>query len=377
MTTNLVTSIMQSLTPDMIAKIASLLGLDRGAAQKAIGAGVPAILASFASLASSPDGARQLSGMLAQQPPGAFDRFRSAIGGSQQETLAESGAGLMSGLIGSGGLSALAAAIGSYAGIGPNSGKSLIGMLGPVVAGALGHEQRGGGLDADGLASLLAAQKDQIAAAMPPGLTKVLNVAGLRGAADAASSTGARMAGFAGDAYANTGQGTHAAYAAAGGGSPAIWPLLALGIAALVAIGWYFSGHENSQLAERQIPPATQTSTTVGSRTPDIVTAAELKSELSASVSAVRVAILGMTNSANASAALPQLQQASARLDRVNAMVEELPPAARQGVANALAPTAARLNQLFDKILASPEVASVAKPTIDEVRSKLAALSRT
>jgi phosphoglycerate-specific signal transduction histidine kinase len=91
----------------------------------------------------------------------------------------------------------------------------------------------------------------------------------------------------------------------------------------------------------------------------------------------VRVAILGMTNSSNANAALPQLQQAAERLDRINALVEELPPAARQGVANALAPTTARLNQLFDKILASPEVASVAKPTIDQVHSKLAALSRT
>ena len=61
MAINLVTSIMQSLTPDMIAKIAALLGLDRGIAEKAIGAGIPAILASFANIASSPEGARQLS----------------------------------------------------------------------------------------------------------------------------------------------------------------------------------------------------------------------------------------------------------------------------------------------------------------------------
>ena len=65
MATNLVTTIMQSLTPDMIAKIASLLGIDRSIAEKAIGAGIPAILASFANLASSPDGARQLSSTLA------------------------------------------------------------------------------------------------------------------------------------------------------------------------------------------------------------------------------------------------------------------------------------------------------------------------
>jgi hypothetical protein len=36
MTTNLVSVVMQYLTPDMIAKIASALGLDRNATQKAI-----------------------------------------------------------------------------------------------------------------------------------------------------------------------------------------------------------------------------------------------------------------------------------------------------------------------------------------------------
>ena len=107
--------------------------------------------------------------------------------------------------------------------------------------------------------------------------------------------------------------------------SPTTWPLWVIGFVALVGLGWYFSGHESSQLAERQAAPATQTSATVGSRTPDIVTAAELKSELSASVSTVRIAILGMTNPASANAALPQLQQAAARLDRVNVLAEELP----------------------------------------------------
>lgn len=159
--------------------------------------------------------------------------------------------------------------------------------------------------------------------------------------------------------------------------SPTTWPLWVIGFIALAGLGWYFSGHESSQLAERQAAPATQTSATVGSRTPDIVTAAELKSELSASVSTVRVAVLGMTNPASANAALPQLQQAAARLDRVNVLAEELPPAARQGIANAIAPTVTRLNQLFDKVLSRPEVASVAKPAIDELRSKLEALSRT
>ena len=52
MATNLVSVVMQFLTPDMIAKIASVLGLDRNIAQKTIAGAVPRF--SQASLMSLP-----------------------------------------------------------------------------------------------------------------------------------------------------------------------------------------------------------------------------------------------------------------------------------------------------------------------------------
>ena len=61
MATNLVSSVMQFLTPDMVAKIARTLGIDPDVAQKVVSAAVPAILASFAGLAAKPAGAQQLS----------------------------------------------------------------------------------------------------------------------------------------------------------------------------------------------------------------------------------------------------------------------------------------------------------------------------
>ena len=48
MATNLVSAVMQFLTPDMIAKIASVLGVDRSLAQKAVGGAVPALLSTLA-----------------------------------------------------------------------------------------------------------------------------------------------------------------------------------------------------------------------------------------------------------------------------------------------------------------------------------------
>ena len=72
--------------------------------------------------------------------------------------------------------------------------KSMLSMLGPVVLGALGQQQRSTGLDASGLVSLLTSQKDQIAAAIPSGLAGQLSAAGLIAGATGGLRSGAAAA---------------------------------------------------------------------------------------------------------------------------------------------------------------------------------------
>jgi hypothetical protein len=84
MATNLVSSVMQLLTPDLVAKIAQTLGIDPYIAQKVVGAAVPAILASFAGLAAKPVGVQQLSDTLEQQHPDMLSQITNAIGGPDQ-----------------------------------------------------------------------------------------------------------------------------------------------------------------------------------------------------------------------------------------------------------------------------------------------------
>ena len=52
MATNLVSYMMQFLTPDMIGRIAGALGLNRNDAQSGVSAVVPALLAAFGGLAA-------------------------------------------------------------------------------------------------------------------------------------------------------------------------------------------------------------------------------------------------------------------------------------------------------------------------------------
>jgi hypothetical protein len=66
---NIVSTVSQLLTPDLIAKMASASGIsDRTMTQKAVGAAVPAILSCLAGLASKPEGVQQLAGAIAKQP---------------------------------------------------------------------------------------------------------------------------------------------------------------------------------------------------------------------------------------------------------------------------------------------------------------------
>jgi hypothetical protein len=173
MTDNLVSAISRFLTPDLIGKLASASGLDRGTTQSAVGAAVPALLSSLADLAARPGGARQLADAIAEQPSGMLSNLAQTLGTSSMS--AERGSSLLSSLLGGGVLNTLISTLSRFVGIGEGSTRSLMGLLAPVVLGVLGREQRAAGLETGGLARMLMGQRDQFTSAMPVGLSDLLS----------------------------------------------------------------------------------------------------------------------------------------------------------------------------------------------------------
>jgi Bacterial protein of unknown function (DUF937) len=383
MAANLVSVVMQFLTPDMIAKIASALGLDRSVAQKAVGGAVPALLSSLTDVASAPNGARQLSSTLAQQQPASLESLKSLIGGPGQNKLAEAGSSMLSGLFGGGTLDTLAQTIGKFAGTDGGSAKSLLGMLSPLVLGALVQQQRNAGLDAGGLASLLGSQKDQIAAAIPSGLADQLSAAGLidratgslRGGAAAISAAESRIAGASDRTIAGASQAAYATTSAAS----SQWPYW---LAALVVVGglaWYALGRQDGKtVAVLPRPAATQPATgTVGLAPTDLtIGGVNLANQANSSVGALRSVLPTITDAASAQAALPKLQQATAQLNEVSNLATKLTPEGKSALARLIAAATPTINQMCDKVLATPGVGDIAKPAIDELRGRLETLSR-
>ena len=79
MAANLTSIVMQFLTPEVIAQIASFLKLDKATTQKAAEGSVPALLAGLSDLVANPAGTSQLSKLLSQQQIGSpTDLLRSA-----------------------------------------------------------------------------------------------------------------------------------------------------------------------------------------------------------------------------------------------------------------------------------------------------------
>jgi len=260
MPTNLVSSVTKVLTPELLARIASGLGLDRAIVEKASTASVPALLAALTSLVAKPGGAEKLGDAVAQQQPDILTSIANVIGGSGQKELIDTGTRTLSSLLGGSTVSALTSAVSKFAGLGEGGSKGLMGLIGPLLMGVLGQQQRASGLDASGLAQLLQSQKDNIARALPVGFASYLSGTGIL---DRITGPAARP---------------EPAYAGSPSSSKTTpsWLLPALGILAIGALAWYlFSGPATQTVAT--LPATVETPAQMPGKAPFIVTTDDAK----------------------------------------------------------------------------------------------------
>jgi hypothetical protein len=377
MATNLVSYIMQLLTPDLINRIAGALGLDRNDTQTGVAATVPALLAALGGVAAKPGGAQSLVDTIKQQSS-VVENFGSMLGTGSPSSFVDKGSSLLMSLLGSRDQSSLVGAIGSFAGIGHSGGSSLLGMLTPLVMGLIG-KQVGPRLDVGSLSNLFASQKEQIAQALPRGMSNLLGGTGLL---DSLSST----AGYATTAAEQAGRATTAAagqfgqYASSAARSVGTsaqravasttpsWVYWAIPAIVLGGLLWYLLSDQTTQVAQHPTVVPSQTQSVV-------VGGVDVGKQINDSFGEIRTSLAGITDAASANAALPKLQEATAQIDKVAGMVKQLPADQRRVADGLIASSMATINQLFDKVLAIPGVAEVVRPTIESLKTKLADLS--
>ncbi len=231
MTDNIVATISEYLTPDIIGKLATASGLDRSMAGEAVSAAVPTILNSLAELVTQPGGARRLMSVISEQT-GDLQSFASSLIAPSQS--AATGNSILSSLIGGSTPGTIASGIANMLGLSTNAVQTILGLVTPLVLGGLRRAQNARGLDADGLARMLGEQKENITDAIPAGLVGFLRKSGLVDGAAIRPTSRADLPRVASAATARPRQEPAAAAAEKG----VTWPYWALTVAVLGGLLW-------------------------------------------------------------------------------------------------------------------------------------------
>ena len=279
---------MKFLTPDMIGRIASTLGLSRSDASSAVGTAVPALLAALTGVATQPGGPQKLADA-AKREAGTLDKYASMLGAAGQTSAVDRGSQMLASLLGDREQTALATSIGKYAGLGTTQTSSLLGALAPLVMGTIAQQQGPNGLTGGSIANLLTNQKDNIAAALPSGFVRTLGDMDLLGSV---GDTARRMAAAGGETTRAAAATVTRAYDDTRRSVPAApstnwlrWAIPALAVAALLV--WFFS-RPTEQVVQQGV--TTAQSLTVGG--------IDLGRQVTDSIGTLRTTLTGITDTA-------------------------------------------------------------------------------
>ena len=202
--------------------------------------------------------------------PDILTKLSGAITGGNTRFLNEGG-GLLSNLLGGGGLSSLTGALSQFSGAPQPATQSLLGTVTHAAVGTIGQQDPSNWSDPSSILSMLNSQKSAISAALPPELSKMLGasglLAGLGGVAAAATQTASSTVSSAATAASSTASSAASsaarnAEAAARSAQTAasriptppapsssgfpMWAIILIVVVVLLAIWWYMSQEHKS-----------------------------------------------------------------------------------------------------------------------------------
>jgi len=382
MNTNIVELITSQLGGGALGKLSSLLGESSDRTQTAVGAAVPTLLAGLSHTASTPDGARRLSAMTEQADSGIAGNFASMLS-TQGTSIQDKGSNALSSLFGGGMLSSIASGLGRFTGLKGGSITSLLGMLAPLIFGVLGKHQRSAGLDAAGLGNFLAGQKQNISAAMPPGLSSVLS--GIPGLSGFTQKTAAEPA--YSDSYSREpayGKATTAYAHEERASSAGKWLPALLAVGALAGLLWGWKHHRSAErVAKQEVvvrepagsyrEPAVTIREPAGSLKTDTT---GLTTKLSDTFTSATTSLGNITDATSAENAMPQIKELNEKIAGMKSEWNQLPASAKPAATSAIQASVTKLQNQVSKLRALPGVGDQLKPMLDELDTNLSSFSK-
>jgi flagellar motor protein MotB len=187
MADNIIQLASQYLTPDMIAKLAGMLGESNTSTASLVSAASPMLLSGMA-CGNAPGRLDMVTKAMASTgaaSPSVLDGFAGkmaalASGGAGSNSLVETGSSLLGGMFGDK-TSLMTKALSAFSGAKPGSASTVLSLLTPLLVGVMGKSLAGSGQAATPAAvtALLGSNKTAINDALPPELKRI--IAGIPG----------------------------------------------------------------------------------------------------------------------------------------------------------------------------------------------------
>ena len=160
---SLIEMLTQQLTNDQrVGRVSNQLGSDQAATRNAVGAALPILMGALARNSAEKNGAAALDRALDKHDGGILDNLDGFLDAPDTND----GEGILRHVLG-GKRGTVEAGVSKASGLDPSIVGKLLPMLAPVVLGALGRQKREANLNADGLASMLGAERQQMEQANP------------------------------------------------------------------------------------------------------------------------------------------------------------------------------------------------------------------
>jgi hypothetical protein len=141
----------------VVQQISQQIGADQGTTKSAVGMALPMLLSAMGSHAATPDGADAINQATQQHDGSILDNLMGFVGNAGAASM---GSALLGQVLGGGSQNAIADTIGQQTGMDSGTTNQLLGMLAPIVMGAIGKFSQQSGTDPSSLVQTLAGAGD-------------------------------------------------------------------------------------------------------------------------------------------------------------------------------------------------------------------------
>ena len=172
---SLISEITQHFTPEVVRSARSMIGESEPSTYKALQVAAPTVLSGMANMASSSEGANNLTNMIREGGNAGLSENLISLfrGGSATNYGASAGQRQLGKLFG-GNTSSVMELVAKSGGVSTSSASMLMSLITPLTLGVVGKRMATEASGSSGLTDLLSRHRDEISAAAPSGLSRIV-----------------------------------------------------------------------------------------------------------------------------------------------------------------------------------------------------------